>query len=92
MELEKYKIKMKQSDIRNIPSCYLRNAMNAVPSIVRDLLISEADEIFKDGKLRIGENYVSIGSDATLEIYGASPEARERILSKLKLFDIEKVG
>lgn len=85
---------MRQTDLRNIPPCYLRNSIDAVPSTIRDLLLTdeacEGEE--KDGKIRFGACRVNVKSDATVEIYGANAELRDRILSKLQHFDIEKVG
>lgn len=92
--LEKYKIKMKQADVRNIPPCYLRNAMDAVPSVVREILRSGAEACEgegEEGKFRFEEGYVCVRGDATIEIHGLKAEARDRILSKLKHFDVEKV-
>ncbi len=86
----KYKVRMKQADIRSIPPCYLRNAIDAIPSILREILRSEGCSE-EGNKLKFGAGYVKVCSDAVVEIHGLTAAERERILSKLKIFDVQQI-
>jgi hypothetical protein len=90
MKLEKYKVKMKQADLRNIPPCYLRNAIDAMPSLLREIIRSAASSEEGD-KFKFGDGYVKVSSDAVVEIHGLTPVEKERILSKLKIFDVQQI-
>lgn len=88
--MEKYKVRMKQADLRGIPPCYLKNAIDAIPSILKEILHSMGCREEGD-KFKFGGGYVKISSDAVLEIQGLSPVEKEKILSKLNIFEVQRI-
>lgn len=88
--MEKYKVRMKQIDIRSIPPCYLRNAIDAIPSILKEILRSEGCREEGD-EFRFGKGYVKVSGDAVMEIHGLNAAEKERILSKLKIFEVQQI-